>query len=375
MHRKTLIICLHPYSDMGGATSKIIQMLNSLNKKNYEIIYIYIKKNFKLNLNSNIKTIKLKNRRMLFSFFEIKRIISYYHDRNFKKKIFISNQNYSNSLTYFLTKNFKEFKSILIERNHLDELYHYNSIQDFLKKSIIKILMKFTYKNATKIIGNTKKLSRDLSAFVNSKVEMIYSPTNSKEINRLSKIYKPKNIKKDYKKVRLLSVSRFTKRKDLITLLKAFRITCSKYKNIELILIGYGPELENIKNYIQEKKLNKKVFLLPFKKNPYPYFLISDLYIMPSLYEGCPNSIIESLVLNLPVISSNCNSGPDEILLNGKGGFIFSKKDFVKLADLIDLYMRDKSIFNKKLHFAKKKIFRFEEKKIISEYLNLFKRI
>lgn len=375
MHRKTLIICLHPYSDMGGATSKIIQMLNSLNKKNYEIIYIYIKKNFKLNLNSNIKTIKLKNRRMLFSFFEIKRIISYYHDKNFKKKIFISNQNYSNSLTYFLTKNFKEFKSILIERNHLDELYYYNSIQDFLKKSIIKILMKFTYKNATKIIGNTKKLSRDLSAFVNSKVEMIYSPTNSKEINRLSKIYKPKNIKKDYKKVRLLSVSRFTKRKDLITLLKAFRITCSKYKNIELILIGYGPELENIKNYIQEKKLNKKVFLLPFKKNPYPYFLISDLYIMPSLYEGCPNSIIESLVLNLPVISSNCNSGPDEILSNGKGGFIFSKKDFVKLADLIDLYMRDKSIFNKKLHFAKKKIFRFEEKKIISEYLNLFKRI
>ena len=375
MHRKTLIICLHPYSDMGGATSKIIQMLNSLNKKNYEIIYIYIKKNFKLNLNSNIKTIKLKNRRMLFSFFEIKRIISYYHDKKFKKKIFISNQNYSNSLTYFLTKNFKDFKSILIERNHLDELYYYNSIQDFLKKSIIKILMKFTYKNATKIIGNTKKLSRDLSTFVNSKVEMIYSPTNSKEINRLSKVYKPKNIKKDYKKVRLLSVSRFTKRKDLITLLKAFSVICSKYKNIELILIGYGPELKNIKNYIQEKKLNKKVFLLPFKKNPYPYFLISDLYIMPSLYEGCPNSIIESLILNLPVISSNCNSGPDEILLNGKGGFIFDKKDFVKLADLIHLYMRDKSIFNKKLKFAKKNIFRFEEKKIISEYLNLFKKI
>lgn len=375
MHNKTLIICLHPYSDMGGATNKIIQMLNSLNKKNYEIIYIYIKKNFKLNLNSNIKTIKLKNKRMLFSFFEIKRILFNYHKKNFKKKIFISNQNYSNSLTYFLTKDFKEFKSILIERNHLDELYYYNSIQDYLKKNIIKLFMKFTYKNASKIIGNTKKLSKDLSAFVNSKVKMIYSPTNSKEIIRLSKKYKPKNIRKDPKKVRLLSISRFTKRKNLITLLKALRIVSTKYNNIELILIGYGPELDNIKNYIQENKLNKKVFLLPFKKNPYPYFLISDIYIMPSLYEGCPNSIIESLVLNLPVISSNCNSGPEEILLNGRGGFIFEKKNFVELADKVGLYMKNKSIFKKKLNFAKKKIFRFEEKKVISEYLNLFKEI
>ncbi|MDA9598904.1 glycosyltransferase, partial [Candidatus Pelagibacter sp.] len=261
------------------------------------------------------------------------------------------------------------------ERNHLDELYYYDSTLDFLKKNVIKILMKMTYKNATKIIGNTKKLSNDLSVFVNSKVNTIYSPTNSKEINRLSKIYKPRDINKDNKKIRLLSVSRFTKRKDLITILKAFRIINKKYNNIELILIGYGPELKNLKNYIQEKKIHKKVFILPFKKNPYPYFLISDIYIMPSLYEGCPNSIIESLVLNLPVISSNCNSGPDEILLNGKGGFIFKKKNFLELVDRVDLYMKNKLIFKKKLNLAKKKVFRFEEKKIISEYLNLFKEI
>ena len=48
---------------------------------------------------------------------------------------------------------------------------------------------------------------------------------------------------------------------------------------------------------------------------------------MTSLYEGCPNSIVEATALNLPVISSNCNTGPSEILLNGKGGFIFKKKN------------------------------------------------
>ena len=51
------------------------------------------------------------------------------------------------------------------------------------------------------------------------------------------------------------------------------------------------------------------------------------------------------------------------------------KKNFVELADKVGLYMKNKSIFKKKLNFAKKKIFRFEEKKVISEYLNLFKEI
>ena len=375
MHNKILIICLHPYSNKGGATSKIIQLLNKIDKKRFQIIYIYLKKNAPLKLNQNIKIIKLKNQRTLSSFFEIKNILSIYNQKKFKKKFFISNQNYSNVLSYFLLKNFKNYKSILIERNHLDELYFYDSFNDFLKKFFIKLLMKLTYRHAHKLIGNTKKLSRDLSEFVYKKVLTIYSPTNFKQLIKLSKVYNPKNIKRDKSKIRLLSVSRFTKRKDLITLLKAFNIINSKYKNIELILIGYGPELNKIKEYISNHNLKKKIFLISYKDNPYPYFLISDLYIMSSLYEGCPNSIIEATALKLPVISSNCNSGPSEILLNGKGGFIFKKKDHLELASKIELFIKNKKIFMKKMNLAKKNIFRFDEKGILKDYMNIFKEI
>jgi len=356
---------------MGGATIKMVQLLNGLDKCNFEIVYLYIKKNCELNLDKNIKIIKIDATRTLFSFFKIKKILSIYSKKRFNKKIYISNQNYSNILTSFLLKDFHEFKSILIERNHLDELNYYESFKDFCKKIIIKKLMKLNYKNATIIIGNTKKLSKDLSNFIDSKVKTIYSPTNSKEVMKLSKSYVPTNIKKDKSRIRLLSVSRFTKRKDLITLLKAFFIISSKFSTIDLILIGYGPELNNINNFIKENNLSKRVFVLPPKKNPFPYFLISDLYVMPSLYEGCPNSIIEAILLNLPVISSDCNTGPSEILLNGKGGFIFKKKDASSLANKIKLFMKNKEVFNKKLKIAKKSIYRFEEKNIIKQYNDL----
>ena len=96
---------------------------------------------------------------------------------------------------------------------------------------------------------------------------------------------------------------------------------------------------------------------------------------MTSLYEGCPNSIVEAITLNLPVISSNCNSGPNEILLNGIGGFIFKKQDTFSLAKKIDLFLKNKNLFKKKLYFAKKKINRFDEKKILKKYNNLIENL
>ena len=86
MSNKNLIICLHPYSNKGGATNKIIQLLNKIDNKRFKIVYVYLKKNAKLKLNSNIKIIKLKNQGFLFSFFEIKKILSVFVKKNSGKK-------------------------------------------------------------------------------------------------------------------------------------------------------------------------------------------------------------------------------------------------------------------------------------------------
>ena len=372
MCKKKLIICFHPYSYLGGATISLSQLLNGIDKNLFEIVYLYIKKDKNLDLNKNIKIIKIKSSRTLLSIIQVRKILSKYNNKKFIKKIYISNQNYSNIFTPFILKNFKNFKSVLIERNHLDELYYYESIKDFLKKNIIKNIMRINYSKASLIIGNAKKLSKDLSAFVNKKINTIYSPTNSSKIIKLSKSYIPSIIKRDSSRIRLLSVSRFTKRKDVLTLLEAFSSLSNKYKNVDLILIGYGPELNNINKFVKDNKLSNRVFVLPPKRNPFPFFIISDLYIMTSLYEGCPNSIVEATMLNLPVISSNCNSGPSEILLNGRGGTFYKKNNKYSLMKKISLFLDNKKTFKKKLKVAKNNIYRFEEKRILKQYNDLF---
>ena len=178
MYKKKLIICFHPYSYLGGATISLSQLLNGMDKKKFEIVYLYIKKDNSLDLNKNIKIIKIKSTRMLLSIIQVRKILSRYNNKIFIKKIYISNQNYSNIFTPFILKDFKNFKSVLIERNHLDELDYYESIKDFFKKNIIKNIMKLNYSKASLIIGNARKLSKDLSAFVNKKIKTIYSTTN-----------------------------------------------------------------------------------------------------------------------------------------------------------------------------------------------------
>ena len=132
-----------------------------------------------------------------------------------------------------------------------------------------------------------------------------------------------------------VNVSRFSKRKDHTTTLKAFKIVSNKLKNIKLILIGYGPELQKVKLFAKELKIFKDIIIINKTYNPYPYMKKSHLLILTSIYEGFPNVLVESLTIGTPVISTNANAGASEILLNGKGGELIKIGDYKNLGKKI----------------------------------------
>ena len=80
-------------------------------------------------------------------------------NEKFKKIILISNQNFANIIASFCIEKNSKIKSIFIDRNHLDELSFYKNLNDKIKKIIIKILIKFRYVKADKVVGICKKLS------------------------------------------------------------------------------------------------------------------------------------------------------------------------------------------------------------------------
>ena len=107
-----------------------------------------------------------------------------------------------------------------------------------------------------------------------------------------------------------------------------------------------------MKNYIKQNKLEKLVKLLNFTKNPFPYIKKSQLFILSSTYEGLPNVLLEALVLRKFIISSNCQTGPSEILLNGNGGLLFKVKDHRLFRKKFCFFLKTKEMSNsiKKLY-------------------------
>lgn len=372
MKKKIKLIFFHPYSYLGGADNSLQRLIKKLDLNKFSITFVSLNNSYlKKKLSKRINFKRLKVSRTIFAIPQLRNLIMSSKSTDYKKIIIISNQNFANIISYFSSIHIDHVKRIFIDRNHIDELNFAKSFSEKLKKVIIKSLMKIVYPKVNQLIGVSNKLSKDLSIFVKTKVKTVYSPSFDKDI--LTKSKKPLNLNKKFKYI--INVSRFSKRKDHQTTLKAFKIVAKCFNNIKLILIGYGEERENIIRNAKNLNIYNKIIIINKTDNPYSYIHKSKLLILTSIYEGFPNILVESLTIGTPVISTNMNSGASEILLNGKGG------DLIKLGDHINLAKKIISFFNspeellKKKNIAKKKLYRFSTVSHAKIYTKIFEKI
>ena len=172
------------------------------------------------------------------------------------------------------------------------------------------------------------------------------------------------------KKLRILNIGRFTDQKDQLTFLKSLNLIKNDFE-FEACIIGRGKLRKKLQNYINNQNLQKNVKILDFVDNPYPLIKQSNLFVLTSKFEGLPNVLLESIALRKFVISSNCHTGPKEILLNGKGGLLFKVGDYKELARKIRYYFFNKKKCQKLSTRAYKSLNRFDYKKNLKEYENL----
>ena len=372
-NKKIKLIFFHPYSNIGGADNSLARLIDNIDKNKFSITFVSLNKSFlKKTLGKKIEFVTLKANRAIFSIFQLKKLVlKNYQNKAFKKVIVISNQNYANLVCLFATYKLEYIKKILIERNHLDELSIYFNFNEFFKKNFLKMLIKFFYPKANKIIGISQKLSNDLKKFINKDVTTIYNPAFDKSIYKLAKKRTKLINKSDY----IINVSRFTKRKDHRTTLLAFNEVTKTFKTLKLILIGYGPEMKNILNLSKSLNIQKNVIIIKNCSNPYPFIEKAKLLIHTSVYEGFCNVLVEGIMLNTPVISTNCNAGPSEILLNGRGGDLINVGDYISLAKNIKYFLNNSKKLKNKTILAKKNLERFEIKTNVKKYSNVFEKI
>jgi len=142
----------------------------------------------------------------------------------------------------------------------------------------------------------------------------------------------------------IISIGALKRRKGFDTLIKAFYKLSKEHKYINLVILGKGKQKENLLNLIREKKLEERVFLLGFKENPYPYLKHAKFFVLPSRLEGFSMVILEALALGKAVISTNCTSGPSEILENGEYGVLVPVDDVEALYQAMKNFLENPQV-------------------------------
>ena len=356
MSQKRLIIFM-PSIEGGGVEKNLFIISDFLTKKINDISLITISKSFKKKFNKKIKFISPKlsfwdslgrRKKFIVSLFLL--LIEIFKDRNLTVFCFQGNIYCTLLCKLFGVK-------IIVRSNSAPEGWSQNSLKFYC--------FKYIFKFADEIIVNSLDFKRKFKNRFNLKTLCIYNPLNKKEIIAKSKI-KPK-IKFSKKKINFINVGRFTDQKDQITLLKAINLLKGKI-NFNLLIVGYGKQRNLLLNYINENNLQSKVKIVPYQTNPYNLIKSSDIFILTSLYEGLPNVLLEAQVLKKFIISSNCPTGPREILLNGKAGYLFKVKNYQILSKLILKILRNKKIMYKKIDIGYKNLDRFNYELNLNKY-------
>ena len=360
MKKKNLIFFL-PDFVCGGGGKSITSLCKNLNKKKFQISIICLNKcYYKNELKSFCKIYEIPKSKVLFAQSEIKKIIKKNIHLN-EENIFISNLFYANALTALFQKKYSNLKFVFTERTAFKELSIYFGFKDFIKKNIIKLILKLFYKKADLVIANSKKVASDIKSFSNVKTTFVYPGSFKKN-------FKGKKLIK--RKINIISIGRISQEKGFDVLIKAFKkIDKNKY---DLYLIGDGKEREKILNLINKYQLQKNIKVIGFKSNIYPYLKKSDLLINPSYFEGFPNVVIEALSCGVPVICSKSHGGIYEILNNEKYGDLFENGSIKDLENKINNFLKNPRKLKSKSLKGQQNLKRFSEKQSAEKYEKIF---
>ncbi len=364
MTQKKLIIFM-PSIEGGGVEKNLFIISNYLCKKIEDISLITASKKYKKFFDKKINIISPKNNFWDNCGRKTKYLICLLI---LFKQIFLKKNN------IILCFQANVYCTILCKLLNTKIIVRSNSSPSGWSKNLIKnLIFKIVLKKADKVLVNSLQFKNQLKKKFNIKAKCIYNPLNFTEINKRSK-YKTKKYFKNKNSLKIINIGRYTDQKDQITFLRALNLIKDKIK-FEVIILGRGILKDDLNNYIKRNNLNKNVKLLNFVKNPYPIIKQADISVLSSKFEGLPNVLLESIALKKFIISSKCPTGPKEILMDGKGGFLFEVGNYIKLSNYILFYLKNKNSCKKMSSYAFKKLDRFDYKINLNKYYKIIKSL
>lgn len=205
------------------------------------------------------------------------------------------------------------------------------------KDKLMPYCMKSLYPWAHAIVAVSKGVAEDLASTVGlpiNKIHIIYNPVVTMEL--FARADEPLDHPwfQSGEPPVILGAGRLTAQKDFPTLIRAFALVRQKLP-ARLMIISEGEERPKLNALVKELGLDNDVALPGFVDNPYSIMKHARIFVLSSLWEGLPTVLIEAMALGTPVVSTDCPSGPAEILDGGKWGQLVPVRDEKALAAAI----------------------------------------
>jgi glycosyltransferase involved in cell wall biosynthesis len=205
---------------------------------------------------------------------------------------------------------------------------------------VIYMLTPLLYPLADGVVSVSKSAAADLIRFTHlptSAVEFIYNPF---ELDRIQALADEKIAHPWFEPGQppvVLAIGRLNQAKDYQTLIRAFALLHSKGPTSRLLILGEGELRTTLEILVTECGLTTDEVQIPgFVSNPFSYLARCGVFALSSRYEGLPGALIEAMACGAPVVSTDCPSGPREILEDGRWGVLVPVGDVAALAQAID---------------------------------------
>lgn len=287
-----------------GGGERVVSILSDELTKYYDVDVILLQSKSESDYKTSANIIEINKRKytnnyglLVHSVIGLKKYI-----RENNPKAIISFMELPNLVNMLVNGNHKRIVSV---RNHMSAKW-----KD--KRNIRNWSIRCMYKKADSIVSPTQLIADDL--IKNYKIE-------KKKIKLISNPYKIDAIRKNFvRKVSteytITTMGSLVKAKGVFNLLKSYIMFCNAHPEIasKLVFIGKGVEEENLRRMASEAGIDEKVVFKGFMLNPHEEVAKSNLYVLSSFYEGFPNALVEAMICQVPVIATNCPSGPSEIL-------------------------------------------------------------
>ncbi len=251
-------------------------------------------------------------------------------------------------------------KVVVSERNHLS--HEAESLR------LMPYLIRHFYPWADDVVAVSQGVADDLSQVTRlcrERIKVIYNPVVTSELKEKVEVSLQHPWFAPGQPPVVLAVGRLSRQKDFPTLIQAFaRVRQSR--SARLMILGEGRDRPGIEALIRKLGLEQEVSLPGFVANPYPYMTRAALFVLSSAWEGLPGVLIEALYCGVPLISTDCPSGPREILKNGLYGQLVPVGDVMALARAIE-----KALSGQARSAPRESWQPFESEAVVDEYLKV----